>query len=157
MVLLKRKPVIYTPLPALSTIIQPLSAPQPDPEAAAPKKGKKNAPPPEEPASADLPIPEGDNDEEQIDRLITILHGEYSAGPGVGKGKGKGGANKLLGTVSTAELQKVVAPKMNGHAEGNGDANGTEDAAGDNAPAWRIWDRECFYIPETGEIFTDYE
>lgn len=22
---------------------------------------------------------------------------------------------------------------------------------------WRVWDRECFYVKETGEIFTDYE
>lgn len=42
--------------------------------------------------------------------------------------------------------------------ETNGVNGHSEDVVSHQAPeTWKITDREVFYIPETGEIFTDYE
>jgi hypothetical protein len=109
MVLCKRKPVIYTPLPPLShpslaSLLPPPASPDPTaspakPAAAAPKgKGKK--------AAAAL----GPSDEEKEQELLRAL--ESSAAAVNGSGPGHRGANKQV---------------------------------------------ECWYIPQTGEVFLDYE
>lgn len=82
--------------------------------------------------------PDGKDDDEQLERLLGVFSG--SMGLSTAKGK-RPGTTVLTGQIS-----------LNGDKpEGSNGVNGVENVA------WKIWDRECWYIPETGEIFTDYE
>ena len=201
MVFLKKKPVVYTPLPSLTTILQPLSATVGDPSDA-----------PINPAD-EPPIPaDADDDATQLEILRSVFRGEFEGAQGnVGPGKGKKAGTRLLS--SHSEPNGVAGPSgTSGPSGTNGvdmshivgywsakqfggspgpalDNEGTlaalvavgavsaehvgstaPDAAAGSvsnpapvevaSPApvhWRIWDRECYYLPETGEVFTDYE
>ncbi len=149
MPLIKRKPVHLHPLPSLSTVLQPLpTAPQhlpsvqPLTEPSAPPSSSSSLPTPAldtqdqlaPPPQSWMP-PDGKDDEEQLDRLL----GVFSGGMGLTTTKGKRPGQTLV----TGQIS-LVDPKAEGE-------NGVENIA------WRITDRECWYIPETGEIFTDYE
>ena len=136
MPLIKRKPVHLHPLPSLSSILQPLptsTAPNPIPNPGDPSTSS----PPEvhdqlAPAPTSYIPPDASTDEEQLDRLLGVYNG--ASGLATTKGK-KPGQTLLTGQIAT-----------NGDEE-----NGVENVA------WKVWDRECWYIPETGEIFMDYE
>ena len=197
MVFLKKKPVVYTPLPSLTTVLQPLSATVGDPSDA-----------PIDPAD-EPPIPaDAEDDAKQLETLRSVFRGEFEGAQGnVGPGKGKKAGTRLLSSVS--EPNGVAGPSgtsgVNGangvdasHIVGYGSAKqfgespapgldneGTLAAlvavgavkaedVGSTAPGsasgqapvevappapvhWRIWDRECYYLPETGEVFIDYE
>ncbi len=80
--------------------------------------------------------PDAQTEEEQLDRLLGVFSG--TMGLSTTKGK-KAGTTVVTGQIS-----------VNGGVKAEGE-NGVENVA------WKIWDRECWYIPETGEIFTDYE
>lgn len=59
----------------------------------------------------------------------------------------------VASTAAKGKKANGVSAASNGQA--NGEAAGQVPGSGDEQ--WRVWDRECFYIHETGEIFTDYE
>jgi len=217
MVLLKRKPVLYTPLPSLSTILQPLSA----------LNGETSAPSPSTTAAQatdEAPVPaDAEDDEEQLEKLRSVFRGEFEGAQGmVGAGKGKKAGTRLLSSTTaysshqtngTIDTNGAHLGPVGGLPESeNGDSDPAqialmahmahmaqfqqqqnvpqepapqteEDSSASTlaaltalgamlpppvpaqapapAPAppvhWRIWDRECYYVPETGEIFTDYE
>jgi hypothetical protein len=220
MVLLKRKPVLYTPLPSLSTILQPLSALNGEPTASSPSTAAAAT------TTDEVPIPaDAEDDEEQLERLRSVFLGEFEGAQGmVGAGKGRKAGTRLLNNIPpTSNLPQtngtseqpngVHLGPVGGLTEGeNGESDpaqialmahmahmaqlqqhqpvateesvpqqGEEDSSASTlaaltalgamlpppvpaqAPAppppvhWRIWDRECYYVPETGEIFTDYE
>ena len=138
---IKRKPVPLQPLPSLSTILQPL--PTSIDAIVRPLSNAVDEPipilapeePPKAPPQSRIP-PDADNDEEQLERLLGVFSGNMGLSSTKGKRPGT--------TVVTGQLI------LDGHAE-DSEKNEVENVA------WRIWDRECFYIPETGEIFTDYE
>lgn len=82
----------------------------------------------------------------------------------------KGRIREHLRVVKGHQLTDVLGAEEANEASTSGDkkkgkavnviVNGTgyeapEGSAG--GEEWRIWDRECFYVEETGEIFTDYE
>jgi hypothetical protein len=174
MVLIKKKPILYTPLPSLVTVLQPLTA--------------DTAHPPSSPGTIDqrreealgVPVPpDASTDDEQMEILQSIFKGQYEGASGhVGQGKGKKAGTRLIAhkgangvangdkeVISGSALNGIVEEVVNGdkpaeeasHADADGDVemNGT---GGKSVPvSWRIWDRECWYIPETGEVFTDYE
>ena len=218
MVLLKKKPVLYTPLPSLSTILQPLSALNGEPSASSPSTATAATTAEEAPVPADA-----EDDEEQLERLRSVFRGEFEGAQGmVGAGKGKKAGTRLLNnnpststytqTNGTLETNGIPLGPVGGLAESeNGESDpaqialmahmahmaqlqqqqittqeplpqrAEEDSSASTlaaltalgamlpppvpaqapAPAppvhWRIWDRECYYVPETGEIFTDYE
>ncbi|ORX38861.1 hypothetical protein BD324DRAFT_648971 [Kockovaella imperatae] len=158
MVFVKRKPVIYYPLPSLAEVLQPVQPAQTNDSASASspapydKADKSN----EQVAElAPLP-PDGKNEEEQMDKLLTVFRGDFPGASGnVGPGKGKRAGVRVLNhhlnngaaASSPANGSKVNESAQDGEAE-----------TGDAGPiTWRIWDRESFFIPATGEIFTDYE
>jgi len=217
MVLLKRKPVLYTPLPSLTTILQPLSASSGEASTSSPSAAA--APAPEE-----APVPaDAEDDEEQLEKLRSVFRGEFEGAQGmVGAGKGKKAGTRLLNNTA-ASTSAYNSNPVNGTTDTNGSHLGpvgglAEVENGENDPAqialmahmahmaqlqqqqtvpsetapqedssastlaaltalgamlpppvptpapapapqvhWRIWDRECYYVPETGEIFTDYE
>lgn len=192
MVLLKRKPIVYTPLPSLATILQPLTA-----ETALPASSPPNGATPGE-DGLNVPVPpDAETDEEQMEMLTAVFKGEFEGASGhVGQGKGKKAGTRLInptsglpngtapkmngstGVISGQELQGIVQSAVNGikGEDEPANLNGTEEKpAGEEGDVnmdghgqqgeeaavaqvkWRIWDRECWYIPETGEIFTDYE
>ncbi|WVR04567.1 hypothetical protein IAU60_001574 [Kwoniella sp. DSM 27419] len=140
MPLLKRKPVLPTPLPSLVSVLQPIpSTSHAEASAASPAPTAEDAAPP----------PDGKDDEEQLDRLLAVFKGQMA---GVSHGTGKG---KRAAKASAAALP------ANGRANGpdaessNGVVNGHVEQ--EQPAAWRAQDRECWYMPETGEIFMDYE
>jgi hypothetical protein len=152
MVLLKRKPVLHTPLPSLSTVLQPVPSaplvPTDSPSTEAPKSKSKHKPEPteaNEDASAPTWIPpDGKDDEEQLDKLLFVFREDTTNGAAAPVVKGrKSGVTKMVGP---ADLNGLIEKP-----------NGEVDEQGQVGTTWRVWDRECFYIPETGEIFTDYE
>ncbi|WVQ97999.1 hypothetical protein IAU59_005119 [Kwoniella sp. CBS 9459] len=146
MPLLKRKPVLFTPLPAISSVLQPLPSAQA--QAAESSTSTSKA------ANPSLPA-DGKDDDEQLDKLLSIFRGEVagvSSSPTTNTSKGKKASAKAL----TSSLPNGV--KANGHMEAEG-ANGhaTERTSGQATVNWKLQDKECWYMPETGEIFTDYE
>lgn len=211
MVLLKRKPIIYAPLPSLATILQPLTAETAPSSSAISPPAPGTLPAGEEGYNVPVP-PDAETDEEQMEMLTSVFRGEFEGASGhVGQGKGKKAGTRLInqppppsaplsngvngkangagvgmggiaGVISGQELQGIAQGVVNGHSNGNGageaenlaslqgagengdvEMNGQAEgdviaAAAAVAPInWRIWDRECWFIPETGEIFTDYE
>lgn len=165
MVLLKKKPIIYTPLPSLSTVLQPLSE---NPQDVHLPTGDSV-----DQLESGPPVPlDADNDEEQMELLQKVFRGEFEGAQGnVGPGKGKKAGTKLLnplplsanainGALEAVAQQSNGVNGVNGPIEtlAEGMQNGEQHVNGVEKPVhWRIWDRECFYLPETGEIFTDYE
>ena len=190
MPLLKRKPVIYQPLPSLSTILQPIasssketdSTPPPPPSLPAVNgKGKKSRP---SKAEKDLESeigegdktwspPDADNDHDQL-RLLSRVFQDGFANGSVVKGK-KAGTWIVNGSVNLQEDGDGDGQKAVKKEEESTNSNGTGEgvkveavpalAGGEMLPppppgsteSWKITDREVYYIPESGEIFTDYE
>ncbi len=58
--------------------------------------------------------------------------------------------------LSTTKGKKAGTTVVTGQISVNGGVKAEGENGVENV-AWKIWDRECWYIPETGEIFTDYE
>lgn len=88
--------------------------------------------------------PDGKDDAEQLEKLLAVFRGEFTNGQTTVVGKKSKG--------------KAVVPNsnmVNGESPQDGEPSATVQE--DPAVAWRIHDRDCWYIPETGEIFTDYE
>ena len=166
MVLLKRKAIHFTPLPSLSTVLQPL-VPNPADSGAStsspapiPSPANDHHPTPD-PGPTPIP-PDATHDDGQLDKLLSVFRGEFAGASGnVGPGKGKKAGTRVLNQPPQPP-PNGVKQQPNGSAVAAA-ANATLDSAataqenGEQPVAWRIWDRECFYIPETGEIFTDYE
>lgn len=143
MPLLKRKPVLMHPLPSLTAIVQPVHAPLPNAQAstsgadASPSAAATAAPPP---PPADLPK-DGKDDDEQLEKLLTALNDPVIAAP-----------------LPKRSQKDKAADKANGAV--NGSANGTVSSMPPPAgpvPSYRVKNVEVFYIPETGEMFLDYE
>jgi len=87
--------------------------------------------------------PDASTDEEQLERLL----GVFTGGNGLITSKGK----KPGQTLVTGQINvNGNGLKAEGEGEGEGQ-NGLENIA------WRVYNRDCWFIPETGEIFTDYE
>jgi hypothetical protein len=154
MVLLKRKPVFFTPLPSLSTVLQPVHAPPaPAPAVAtdadqpAPKSKSKS-----KSKAKDEAAPDGKDDEEQLDKLLYVFREDQANGTATAAVTGKGKKAGLVKVMGQADMNGLMGKVANGHGHEHGEAQ--EAQAG---TTWKVWDRECFYIPETGEIFTDYE
>lgn len=145
MVFIKKKPVLLTPLPSLATILEPI----PPALAASSPAGPSSANGISEPAA--LPA-DGNNDEEQMDKLISAFKGDFPGVMGTAAVKLKKGKRESLAAGSNGA-------KANGHdGDGAGVAGPSSNGVSNPEPiSWKSWDRECFYIPETGEIFTDYE
>jgi hypothetical protein len=185
MPLLKRKPVIYRPLPSLATILQPIASSSKDtdstpppplgPNGAVPKSKKSKKADVEselgdddKPASSSWVPPDMDNDADQLKLLSRVFEEGFTTGS-VGKGK-KAGTWIVNGSVNIYDPDqpdggKAIKEEDAIKAEedfGNGSVNGN-GTGGEMLPppvpteSWKITDREVFYIPETGEIFTDYE
>lgn len=176
---LKRKPVLYQPLPSLSTILQSISQgskdvestpPPPPPKSKKSKANQESEPQPTEGSGSGngswVP-PDADNDEDQVKLLASVFDDGFANGT-VGKGKKAGtwivnGSVNLPGSAIKSENgeQKGEGSKRNGNGHGNGHGNGNGEMAPPPIPesseSWKITDREVYYIPETGEIFTDYE
>ncbi|OCF37381.1 hypothetical protein I316_00502 [Kwoniella heveanensis BCC8398] len=144
MPLLKRKPVLPTPLPAISSILQAVPSSQA-------QAGESSTTKPSAKQESSLPA-EGKDDDEQLDKLLSIFRGEIagisSSSSTTGGSKGKKASLKN-GAKTNGHLESEGA---NGHAGGE---NGQPSAAA--AVNWKLQDKECWYLPETGEIFTDYE
>nr|XP_019047247.1 hypothetical protein I302_03855 [Kwoniella bestiolae CBS 10118]OCF26177.1 hypothetical protein I302_03855 [Kwoniella bestiolae CBS 10118] len=129
MPLLKRKPVIPTPLPQLSSVLTPIPQQSTDPSAV-----KEVA----------LPL-DGKDDEEQLEILLSVFRGEMNGVQPSVSTSTNGNSS------STGKGKKGRASLANGNGHGNGEeVNGIK-------PFWKSSDKECWYLPETGEIFTDYE
>ena len=168
---LKRKPVLYPPLPSLSTILQSISLGSKDVESTPPppppkSKKSKAQPEPEPPQDANgggswVP-PDADNDEDQL-RLLSSVFDDGFANGTVGKGKKAGtfivnGSINLPGSIKAEEDEQKngEGSKSNGNGNGHGEMAPPPIPA-ESSESWKITDREVYYIPETGEIFTDYE
>lgn len=179
MPLLKRKPVLYHSLPSLTTILQPISHSSKDPESspppttAPPPKSKKSktepAPSESEDSGAWVP-PDRDNDEDQLQALSRVFEDGFANGA-LGKGK-KAGTWIVNGTVNwgtgsedEANVKQEVKEEVNdqngegshSHTNGTGEMLPPPVPGPSSTESWKITDREVYYIPETGEIFTDYE
>ena len=164
MPLIKRKPVLNTPLPSLNQILQPL--PTSDPALDVLDRPDRV----EDPPAPHWDPPDATTDEDQLGRLLSVFQEDFVIGERV-KGK-RAGVVKVTGVVKLPGLApavEAIPPDTLAVAEGG---LVTETNSGDVLPSaevtanggggagvgtWRITDRECFYIPETGEIFTDYE
>ncbi|WWC59314.1 uncharacterized protein I303_101865 [Kwoniella dejecticola CBS 10117] len=139
MPLLKRKPVIPNPLPSLSAVLQPL----PSTSANAGDPSSSSSGPSETPLPND-----GKDDEEQLDKLLSVFRGEMH------------GVSKDNNASSTGGKGKKAQSKLtNGKHPNEGDVsiNGDQPNGIENKAIWKSTDKECWYLPETGEIFTDYE
>ncbi|WVF69958.1 hypothetical protein IAT40_004743 [Kwoniella sp. CBS 6097] len=144
MPLLKRKPVLPTPLPAISSILQPIPSAQASTAESSTSSSAKVEP--------SLPA-EGKDDDEQLDKLLSVFRGEVA------------GVSSSHGPVPGAKGKKASAKALaNGiKANGHGDAEKVNGHGGENGHQttttvnWKLQDKECWYMPETGEIFTDYE
>ena len=90
--------------------------------------------------------PDGKDDEEQIDLLLGVFNGQM--GLETVKGK-RPGTTVITGQISV-NGKRTEEKGENGESRENGE-NGVEHVT------WKLWDRECWLISETGEIFTDYE
>lgn len=117
---------------------------------------------------------DGSTDAEQLDKLSRLFSAELSAGSTSVMTKGRKredvrlvGRDKLGGLVAGIEGEAVKIEgdgvKMeDGHVNGINEASkqGMPGKGKDKASAaeeWKVWDREVWYLPETGEIFLDYE
>lgn len=174
MPLLKRKPVIYQPLPSLSSILQPI--------ASSSKDTNENTPPPplgkskKKKADQESEIGDDDNkwvppdcedDKDQLRLLSRVFEEGFTRGA-VTKGK-KAGTWIVNGGVNIhpppSESENGEGVKPEGVDEDvkmeESIANGTGGMLPPPPPvaseSWKITDREVYYIPETGEIFTEYE
>lgn len=129
MPLLKRKPVLMHPLPSMSSIVQPVTdKPTHANGDASPGTSAPSAPP------DDLPKDSKD-EEEQLEKLLTALNDPTIAAP-----SRKSHKDKVNGVVNGASTSQDMAPP--------GSAS---------LPSYRVKNVEVFYLPETGEIFLDYE
>lgn len=140
MPLLKRKPVHLTPLPSLSAVLQPIPASS---STSDPSQTQAPAQLTHEQLQQFMP-PDGKDDAEQLEKLLAVFRGEFTNGQTTVVGKKSKG--------------KAVVPNsnmVNGESPQDGEPSAIVQE--DPAVAWRIHDRDCWYIPETGEIFTDYE
>lgn len=128
MPLLKRKPVLMHPLPSLSSIVQPIHAPS----HAAQSESSLNASGPGS-GPTDQILQDSQDDDEQLNKLMTALQDPTLSAP--------------------------VPKKPRGSVQANGAPNGTGQPppAGSQVPGYRVKNVDCFFIPETGEIFLDYE
>lgn len=129
MPLLKRKPVLMHPLPPLAAIVQPVNPPSAKDPLSATGESTPNT-------SAALPAnaPEdGQDEEEQYDKLVSALNDP---------------------TLSAPVAKRGQRPSMNGAANGG---MLPPVAPASAAPGYRVKNIDVFYIPETGEIFLDYE
>ncbi|WWC86969.1 uncharacterized protein L201_001850 [Kwoniella dendrophila CBS 6074] len=146
MPLLKRKPVIPAPLPSLSSILQPIASTSSTTSTNAEASSSNNT----QDSSSTIPK-DGKDDEEQLDKLLSIFRGEMT---GVQLPNAKNDNN---GTSTKSKKNQNKIPNgidLNGdHQQINGISSGTEQSK----PLWKSNDKECWYMPETGEIFTDYE
>ncbi|KAL1406251.1 hypothetical protein Q8F55_007945 [Vanrija albida] len=139
MPLLKRKPVLMHHLPSFGAIVQPVNPPA-NPAATSTADGQSDpsapAPPPP-PAAAPIDLPQDANDDdEQLDKLLTALNDPVLAAPPPRRSK---------------------VDKVNGQAA---PVNGGPNALAQPplpGPSYRVKNVEVFYMPETGEIFLDYE
>ncbi|WWC67890.1 uncharacterized protein I206_101808 [Kwoniella pini CBS 10737] len=138
MPLLKRKPVIYHPLPSLSAVLQPLPS------------TSLTSDPSSSSGQVETPLPnDGKDEEEQLDKLLSVFRGEMN---GVTKDNiGPSGKGKKSQKLTNGKHANEGDISINGD-QSNGNGNGLE-----NKPLWKSSDKECWYLPETGEIFTDYE
>jgi len=179
MPLLKRKPVIYQPLPSLSTILQPLASSSkdinentpPPPLGPSSSKSKKKKLDQESEIGDDdnksqwVP-PDCEDDKDQLRLLSRVFEEGFTRGA-VTKGK-KAGTWIVNGGVN---IHPPPSESEDGHVkeEGEGEDVKMEEAIGNGtggmlpppppvaSESWKITDREVYYIPETGEIFTEYE
>lgn len=173
MPLLKRKPVLYHALPSLATVVQPVShgsketETTPPPAPPPPTKGKKSKDQSQEPVLAEgstsawVP-PDADNDEQQLKLLSRVFDEATSAGRS--KKAGTWILNGSLDGIKDEQGQAQNGESSNSHAHTHTNGNSNGSAHGEMLPppipsseSWKVTDREVFYIPETGEIFTDYE
>lgn len=127
MPLLKRKPVLMHPLPSLSSIVQLVGAPAPSAQDESPSAGPGSATP------GDKFLQDSSNDEEQL--------------------------NKLMAALQDPTLCAPLPKKPRGSTQANGALNGAGQPppAPGPVPGYRVKNVDCFIIPETGEIFLDYE
>lgn len=126
---LKRKPVLMHPLPSMSSIIQPVTdKPTQANGDASPGTTAPSAPP------DDIPKDSTD-DEEQLEKLLTALNDPNLAAP----------------------ARKTHKDKVNGVVNGTSTARDMPQPGSASLPSYRVKDVEVFYLPETGEIFLDYE
>ncbi|KAL7419030.1 hypothetical protein Q5752_006715 [Cryptotrichosporon argae] len=131
MPLLKRKTVLTFPLPSLSSILQPLAPPP-----ALFSDASTDAAP--APRPEDLLPPDGKDDEEQLERLAAIL-----ADPVIASRRVRAHVNGGDEADAEAAYAKPVIDEA--------------DTVELPNPAWKVKNAEVFYIPETGEMFLDYE
>lgn len=141
MPLLKRKPVLMHHLPSFGAIVQPVNPPA-NPAATSTADGQSDpaaSAPPEPPAAAPVDLPQDANDEdEQMDKLLAALNDPVLAAP-------------------VPRRSKVDKAAANGQpAAVNGGANALMPPP-PPGPSYRVKNVEVFYMPETGEIFLDYE
>lgn len=182
MPLLKRKPVLYHPLPSLASVLQP-PGPAPviangsaDPTSSSPvaqppssKAGKKGPAPatstsdPADPAAPTISLPpDSTNDDVQLDKLLAVFRSELGTKRKDRQGRIKEhvrvatGAKVMEALAAVEDVTVTVDKKKVKGANGQAaEVTVPELVAGEEE--WRIHDREVFYVEETGEIFTDYE
>ncbi|ODN82220.1 hypothetical protein L202_02506 [Cryptococcus amylolentus CBS 6039] len=154
MPLLKRKPVHLPPLPSLSAVLQPIPNPAyPVPDPLALPDPTHPLPPPMPSLTQDqlqAYIPgDASEEREQLEKLTAVFRGEFTGGTvnmGNKAKKGKAAAEKAQAVY--AGMPGVPRQDVNGQVP-------EQDRM--SFVAWKIHDRDTFYIEETGEIFTDYE
>jgi len=176
MPLLKRKPVIYQPLPSLSTILQPIASSSKDinentpppplgPNSSSSKSKKKKLDQESEIGDDDnksqwVP-PDCEDDRDQLRLLSRVFEEGFTRGA-VSKGKKagtwivNGGVNIHPPPNSENGDVKEEDVKME-ESIGNGTGGMLPPPPPVASESWKITDREVYYIPETGEIFTEYE
>lgn len=126
---LKRKPVLMHPLPSMSSILQPVT----DKPSNATGDSSPGTSAPLGP-SDDMPK-DSEDDEEQLEKLLTVLNDPTIA----------------------ASSKKPHKDKANGVVNGASAVHGTPLPGAAHLPGYRVKNVEVFYLPETGEIFLDYE
>lgn len=131
MPLLKRKPVLMHPLPSLSTIVQPLPTPAAAGTSTSGAESSPHASNSGPDANEQLPK-DGKDDDEQLERLLGALSDPNAVGPAPRNRKSIGATN---GAVASSSMPPPATP----------------------APGYRVKNLEVFYMPETGEVFMDYE
>ena len=158
MVFVKRKPIIFYPLPSLTDVLQPIQPHITDPASMSSPQPSSSDHKSADPTTEAAPIPpDGKDDEEQMAILTRVFRGEYAGAQGhVGPGKGKKAGTRVIATAHGVANTTANRGRANGTA-GSGAHEGEEHEAGEEQVLYRIWDRDSYFIPETGEVFTDYE